>query len=930
MTEVAVVCHHKIEINEGEKMNQDNMIIFKSKLNNQYGEIETHVTLLALKGETIGDFAESQWQVFREENGKKEELSKEELAKDFLVTFNKNDKLFAELLNYNYTDITEKELLGLPALDQEFLYKNGVVAQTGKRKILFHTGTRNADIKIKEVRWDDKKNLCSTIHDFFDKEKNSTTFLLNTDEIFALNASKEDDNYWDKDSLSLRGNVAATVEGDVSLLIHFPIRFTIHNPNKRIRKKGFASIDFGTKATCIALHSVQDNKPKTELLGLRPLTSDDENPKEKTENATTIAVLQWKNLSESLYKEAGKHETKGKFPHFKIDTSKRTNTFSGDIKWGNDVNDSYILNDTLTLNSGQLKSLFLNLKYEPYLRHLGKTQGKKTFASMDNPAEDELIVTYQTDVEDTDSFNPIAFYGYLLARFVNAPKFEQLTTEFYITKPVAFPQLVLDEIEESLKHGIMRALPSSVENKCKVHFKDYEPVAFVGSIFGKSEDSGKEALIVDRNDTTAKVFAVYDLGGGTLDYSFGVCSWNHKKERTEITVLGIGGNPNLGGEKLVHFVTDEIYRSNVVEKYSNLKEIPYQYQDFFKDSLKGKDVIDYGEEKSGLQDRSENNQMRIREKFARKIFYAGDVDEANIIDQNISLIPLEGDINAEESVDLVLASDSVEIVKDIIDDSVQDFKQWLRRCIKNNMEYLKEKSIEENTVDELVKNLFIYKAGNTSRSKFVEEAIERHFKKTNPKRIQLIDEEKDRSMQSHVSVTPKTGVAWGQAILMAGKGIKIQMHKNLKYRILKPNRTGEQVSGKDILFENNKDYDTTWHIFARDKEPDDFTQVDYTYRNLLIEKNEIDYEEDDDQSIRLLKSFLKHATQKYALSEKEMETLEDYAKDKDWQDIDIYLRPKAKSLTELEVLIQETQEDAPETLAGEEHEPLFTINLEAS
>lgn len=53
-------------------------------------------------------------------------------------------------------------------------------------------------------------------------------------------------------------------------------------------------------------------------------------------------------------------------------------------------------------------------------------------------------------------------------------------------------------------------------------------------------------LTIDK-DTPAKLFAVYDFGGGTLDYSFGIFAQDPEDPNSSnIYILGVDGDSDIG------------------------------------------------------------------------------------------------------------------------------------------------------------------------------------------------------------------------------------------------------------------------------------------------------------------------------------------------------------------------------------------------
>ena len=93
-------------------------------------------------------------------------------------------------------------------------------------------------------------------------------------------------------------------------------------------------------------------------------------------------------------------------------------------------------------------------------------------------------------------------------------------------------------------YGIKRSVPKNMRNKVNVIMEHTEPVAYIGAL------CGTQYFKIAENEK--KFFAVYDFGGGTLDFSFGTAL--NEDDDVTLKILKVGGRENFGGEILIETV----------------------------------------------------------------------------------------------------------------------------------------------------------------------------------------------------------------------------------------------------------------------------------------------------------------------------------------------------------------------------------------
>lgn len=637
----------------------------------------------------------------------------------------------------SYEDITEQILLGSKSISQEYL----VSRTDGNRGLWGNIGIRKWKIVFSNASFaDDSPKDIKVRIDFLNingekcKHQNFTTewFALektdgNTEIIIDLDTNLlgnvfTNTEYKEKESVLFAGEIE--VRSDYTnnryVLYKYPIELTLINtdPNvcKMISRKA-ASVDFGTSSTCVAI----DGDEGTELLSLSPEDGDSTSGN-IFENPTNIMVYNWEELRKEwrIGNENMPILYKGDKTKY-LEASQNAGVDRVDFDFGYKVKEILGEDD---VSKKELNAILSLLKMIPYQIE----QEKRQMAINPYNDKDCHIDIVKSPIEEDDKhFNPVAFYGYLIGRAVNdLSKHMTIYTKFQVTSPVMFNENIKKLLCTSLKEGIRRSVPGNLKESVNVTMKYTEPVAYMGAV------CGTEYFPVEEN--AKECFAVYDFGGGTLDFSYGVA----KDEDGELTlqVLDKGGEENIGGENLIEQIAYEIYDKNKpAMKEGNIPiDRPIgalKLEDVSEDLLKTGDL-------------SRANMNIICAKAARKIF---EDPEYNGNSVSVELYDLTGN---PENVELKFQLDDIkDKLEQIIRGTIENFKREMLEAFKNETDF------DEKTV-------YIFKAGNSSRNEFVDKIMEDEFPQNN--RIKLVDEtaKNDDKVNKRYAITPKTAVAFGQ------------------------------------------------------------------------------------------------------------------------------------------------------------------------
>lgn len=663
-----------------------------------------------------------------------------------------------------YADVTERDLFGYEAIpDTDLRADNkGIWGDCGFRKIEISfenwefSKLCNSDIKKKvSLYWNEMDKI--PLENIFEEEirydNKSKKFIAYIDTnklayaIEEYESESQHPKFTGRFEIHLSYNSEKTVYG-------FPIDIVVKNTRvsengkNPFLKDGIVSIDFGTSSTCAAIKS-EGKKRLLTLSGINKIRESEDNA---YENPTNLMIYNWREVFRQW------DRTNKNCPFF-VTKSEDVDVLQADYDSGYTVQDEYKLVDEID-GRRRMQAILMQLKMIPYLI---ADNIETKFVPYDDEKRSPIIVVDNVESEDGLHFDPIAFYGYLLGRAINEPQNGELYRKYQITYPSKFNAEIREKIRASLEYGIKRALPLGIrdakDSKGKpivsVTMDFSEPEACVGAVIGRQ-------LKLDGKN--AKLFAVYDLGGGTMDFAFGMLRKADDEELDEaeetLQFLGIDGDEKIGGEKLIHQLAYNIYINNKDKVRNNNIKFVIPKGELEPDGFEG--LLSDGDEIANT------NLNIIKEKLARPLFkYTDEVDDLQkIFEGNVSgddkitsastySLKLRNSKNEEVEVDLKV-TDIDEFLSNKIENTINAFRISMNDIFKRNIEELKKHGINEFNQDDVE----IFLGGHASKQHFVTEKLKEYFPKN---RIQRIGEgQNDENLSSQYAVNEKTAVAFGQ------------------------------------------------------------------------------------------------------------------------------------------------------------------------
>jgi len=164
-------------------------------------------------------------------------------------------------------------------------------------------------------------------------------------------------------------------------------------------------------------------------------------------------------------------------------------------------------------------------------------------------------------------FDPIELYAWYLGMAINW-RGRGLFLKYYLSFPVKYPIEVKNRILASFRRGLQRSLPQSliehhpeVLNDFQVNNLASEPAAYAAAALPH--------LGLEPTDAGLP-YAVFDFGGGTTDFDFGLLRWATPEEEGQgyervFEHLASSGDNFLGGENLLEHLVYASFKANLPE-----------------------------------------------------------------------------------------------------------------------------------------------------------------------------------------------------------------------------------------------------------------------------------------------------------------------------------------------------------------------------
>ncbi len=574
--------------------------------------------------------------------------------------------------------------------------------------------------------------------------------LLNEDKVRAdikpYNEKMLDDteqghwSLWREDGSDLKNPVLATLKK----------KLVARDPKSSI-VNGTVGIDFGTKSTVVVYQ-----KETTKIYPMRIGTGD----LSKSINATHYenpTILEFNNLAnfEKAYKaREGRPYT----------------------KWQDVTISHTALNSLLNSKSDDFNAYISELKQWAGNKDKKLKMVDKHGFVLDLPPFLEL---------DENNTNPIEIYAYYLGLYINNQN-NGIFLNYILSFPVTYELAIRDKIIESFRKGIKKSLPQ------ELHAQP-EEIKKLSVIKGASEPAAYAVVALQEygfepEDDEKVFYGVFDFGGGTTDFDFGIYrEANGKKERRFDYVIehfGAAGDRYLGGENLLELLAFELFKKNKEKLLKNSIQfiLPPQCDEF----LGGETLLSLSRE-------AKMNTKTLMERL--RPLWEGVEEEMHNFENGTIGVNLS-DVDAKQHANFELDIDKDEmlaIIDNRIHKGVENFFHSLRLAFEN-------RSIGLADIEEI--NIFL--AGNSSKSMFVKMLFEDEIAKQTLEFKELTGTDKEIfkifdplgvNESNLEKPTGKTGVAFGLIETREGGDTLVIDHNT---------RENEDIAFKYYLGESRK------------------------------------------------------------------------------------------------------------------------------
>ena len=458
-------------------------------------------------------------------------------------------------------------------------------------------------------------------------------------------------------------------EFDGTLKVVTDMNLVGRNPLADIREDGIIGIDFGTKST-VVVYQEGDENTQPMRVGMGQF-SKKLNTKH-FENPTVMEFISIEDFMERYERKTGRPDT----------------------LWEDLTVSHTAFNSLITSKSSEYYSYFNDLKQ-------WTGDKSKQIRIRDKKGFEKVLPAFM-DIKDGE-FNPIELYAYYLGLYINNMH-NGIYLYYILSFPVTYEKEVREKIIKSFERGIKKSLPIEVLN-------DDSAMDNFRVIQGASEPAAYAICALqeygfDPVDDENIFYGIFDFGGGTTDFDFGIWKSDDEDYDYVINQFGAGGDKYLGGENLLELLAFEVFKDNQEqlreEGISFLKPVECK-------SFAGSEVLLSNSQEAKLNTKQLMEKLRPlweNHEGYEKLYESG-VVKVNLFDK---------DGKPKMNFELNIKADEVEKI----------IYKRIEKGVKNFFEALKLTFNFEDT--KTMDNIIIFLAGNSSKSKLVTEIFNKYIK----------------------------------------------------------------------------------------------------------------------------------------------------------------------------------------------------------
>mgnify|MGYP000853004882 CR=1 FL=1 len=530
-------------------------------------------------------------------------------------------------------------------------------------------------------------------------------------------------------------------------------RLVPRDPRMDIKKNGVIGIDFGTKSTVVMK---QEGSNEIRPIRIGSLSLNAEVAEKDYENPTIISCM---NISEF-------------FSDYMASVG-RPNTSCEDLFVSYNANNDYSNCPTENFYAyfSDLKQWANSEKMDAVVQDI--KERKKYKLSTENSIEEMSI-------------NPIELYAYYIGMYINNMR-NGIYLKYVMSFPVKYSKDTKEIIRKSFENGLKKSLPKTIVDdddimsKFSVKYQISEPAAYAVTAL-------EQAGFKPKDENEKYLYGIFDFGGGTTDFDFGIWRGASDDEYDSyncdyvLECFGADSDVRLGGENILEMLAYNVFKDNkaMASEKKIACALPVDQLPF----LGGEHLISNSQSanrnltllKEALRPLWEQHE-NWEEKYCKQNRKAAEKINTSQNDEEFINIQMY-DFNGKAVPNCKFVIDTQKLI-DLIKKRISEGVDAFFKCI--------EKTILGNKSAQLAsEKIYIFLAGNSCKSHFVNEIFEKMIEKYNNEYAKYGEKEQDRFELISPLVTfatdykyipnAKTSVAYG--LLKSRPGGKIYVKKN--------------------------------------------------------------------------------------------------------------------------------------------------------
>ncbi len=325
---------------------------------------------------------------------------------------------------------------------------------------------------------------------------------------------------------------------DSDIIVKLPKTIYSRDPKEDIQTN-WVGIDFGTKSTVV---SFRDNDEGQNIIPINVGKVQGTSDLNDYENPSIMYFVDFKKFLEDYNSKKGRPDT----------------------EWADLVIAHDALNYLRTADERNFESFLTDLKSWCGSNDIVRVKPQKN----NRPVEFKKFL----EIGDKD-LNPVEYYAYFLGLYINNMQrgSGKIFMRYKISFPVTYEKELRQKIVDSFEKGIKKSFPTSLLNNAKamkrfkIDSETSEPAAYAVTALEKYN--------FKPSDDEQEYYGVFDFGGGTSDFDFGVYSKFDESNTNDdddedsgfdysLIRFGNNGDRCLGGEKLLKYLAFEIFKAN--------------------------------------------------------------------------------------------------------------------------------------------------------------------------------------------------------------------------------------------------------------------------------------------------------------------------------------------------------------------------------